>query len=270
MTCVNCIEMKTNHFAMIGLNGGLYFIDLFNSERQVRNIAITDKTFRGGIRISDNIIALTSNKVALGGEDLLIFFNSEKKNKNNNNSYKKISREIEGYSFTLNTNGLALMEMEKEKVKYKILICTCKKYLPGQKNGILLVNPQLDEYKKVVDDFYDTGEFEVYCICPLLQHSGGEWNIKTNYFLIGGFNNEKYIGQIKLYKVIPADKPCNTKIEFLQDIEFEKNDNFGGFEGPISCIIQSSYYGNIIATCYDGNIYKLSSPDLSFYMKNKK
>ena len=162
------------------------------------------------------------------------------------------------------------MEMEKEKVKYKILICTCKKYLPGQKNGILLVNPQLDEYKKVVDDFYDTGEFEVYCICPLLQHSGGEWNIKTNYFLIGGFNNEKYIGQIKLYKVIPADKPCNTKIEFLQDIEFEKNDNFGGFEGPISCIIQSSYYGNIIATCYDGNIYKLSSPDLSFYMKNKK
>ena len=270
MTCVNCIEMKTNHFAMIGLNGGLYFIDLFNSERQVRNIAITDKTFRGGIRISDNIIALTSNKVALGGEDLLIFFNSEKKNKNNNNSYKKISREIEGYSFTLNTNGLALMEIEKEEVKYKILICTCKKYLPDQKNGILLVNPQLDEYKKVVDDFYDTGEFEVYCICPLLQHSGGEWNIKTNYFLIGGFNNEKYIGQIKLYKVIPANKPFNTKIEFLQDIEFEKNDNFGGFEGPISCIIQSSYYGNIIATCYDGNIYKLSSPDLSFYMKNKK
>ena len=265
MTCVNCIEMKPYHFAIFGLDGGLFFPDLFKDENQgeVPHFIITQKTFRGGIRIKDNIVALTSNKVALHGEDILIFYNSEKRNKNNT-----ISHSIRGYSFTLTTNGLALMPKEKVENKYQILICACTKYLPDQRNGILLVNPQFED-RNVEDPFYDTGEFEVYCICPIIKVIGQE-NIETNFFLVGGFDNEKYEGKIRLYKVIYNDKAYKTKIEYLQDIEFELNDKFGGFEGPISCITQSTYYGNILVSCYDGNVYKLSNPDLSFYENDKK
>ena len=259
ITCVNCIEMEPNHFAMIGLNGGLYFLDLLNEDKEVQNLTISKKTLRGGIRINDNLIALTSNKIGLNGEDKLIFFNSQIKENN------QISHEISGYSFTFNTNGLALMPRENVDVKNKILICACTKYLPDQKNGILLVNPQLEDKKDVQEPFYDTGDFEVFCICPIFEIVDEE-RIDTEFFLVGGFDNEKYIGSIKLYKVIYSSKAFNIKIEYLQDIEFEKNDEFEGFEGAVSCIIQSTYTGNILATCYDGNIYKLSKPNLSFYM----
>ena len=258
ITCVNCIEMEPNHFAMIGLNGGLYFFELFNEVEEVKNITISRKTLRGGIRIKDNLIALTSNKVAHNGEDKLIFFNSQSIDNN------KISHEITDYSFTFNTNGLALMPRENVDVDNKILICACTKYLPDQRNGILLVNPQLDDKEDVKNPFYDTGDFEVHCICPILEIADEECK-DTEFFLVGGFDNEKYIGKIKLFKVIYSNKAFNTKIEYLQDIEFEINDDFEGFQGPLSCIIQSSN-GNILATCYDGNVYKLSSPDLSFYM----
>ena len=267
MTCVNCIEMKPYHFAIFGLDGGLFFPDLFKDENQgeVPHYIISQKTFRGGIRIKDNIVALTSNKVVLHGEDILIFYNSEKRNKNN-----PISHSIKGHSFTLTTNGLALMPKEKIGNKNQILICACTKYLPDQKNGILLVNPQFEDKKDVENPFYDTGDFEVYCICPIFKVIGQENIMETNFFLVGGFDNEKYEGKIQLYKVIYSHKAYETKIEYLQDIVFEINDNFGGFEGPISCITQSTYYGNILVSCYDGNVYKLSNPDLSFYENDRK
>ena len=265
ISCVNCIEMKPYHYVMVGLDGGIYFPGIFKNDNngEIVHSYITQKTLRGGIRIKDNLVALTSNKVMLHGEDLLIFYNSEKRNKAN-----IISHSIPGYSFTLNTNGLALMPKEKVEDKKQILICACTKYLPDQKNGILLVNPQIEEQTDIKDPFYDTEEFEVNCICPLIKVLEEYNNKETNFFLAGGFDNEKYEGKIKLYKVIFSDQTYKTRIEYLQDIEFEKNDKFEGFEGPISCITQSSYYGNILVSCYDGNVYLLSNPDLSFYENN--
>ena len=46
--------------------------------------------------------------------------------------------------------------------------------------------------------------------------------------------------------------------------------NFNGFNGPISSIIQSSLNGNIIVTCFDGNIYLLTPPNLDYYLSKDK
>ena len=81
------------------------------------------------------------------------------------------------YSFIFTNHGLALMNFRKDKeeqnnnvnYKNKILLCACKKYLSHQKNGILLVNIQPNE-KQVENPFYDTGDFEVYCFCPLFKN----------------------------------------------------------------------------------------------------
>jgi hypothetical protein len=66
--------------------------------------------------------------------------------------------------------------------------------------------------------------------------------------------------------------PTEVGIEFLQDIEFKKDreKKFLGFNGAISSIIQSEKYLNILATCYDGNDYLLSPPNLEYYLDEKK
>ena len=59
--------------------------------------------------------------------------------------------------------------IKKKDGENKVLLCACKKYIKDQKNGILLVNPQLGENKEIKNPFYDTGDYEVYCICPILN-----------------------------------------------------------------------------------------------------
>ena len=93
--------------------------------------------------------------------------------------------------------------------------------------------------------------------------------------MVGGFDNEKSEGLIKLFRIFYEEKineemykAYHAKCEFLQDIVFDKNEDFEGFEGPISCIIQSKLYKNILVTCYDGKVYALSSPNLSFYINS--
>ena len=148
--------------------------------------------------------------------------------------------------------------------KNKILLCACKKYSPQQKNGILLVNPQLEDNLEVINPFYDTDYFEVFCFCQLFINKN---NIKyNNFFLVGGFDNEKAEGVIKLYKLIKEERTCNTKIEFILDIVFESNGNFEGFELPISSIIQSKKTGNIIISSWDGKIYLLTPVHLDFFL----
>ena len=50
-----------------------------------------------------------------------------------------------------------------------------------------------------------------------------------------------------------------NNIEYLQNIEF-------GFEGAFNSIIQSEKYGNILASCYDGNIYLFIKINLDIYL----
>jgi len=269
----SCIQMKENSFAIIGQNNSFFFIDLFNSQNIIIKpfSIVSGKSYIGSIKINQNIIAITSNKVQNYGEDKLIFYNTDK---------KKISREIKGPSFTSGTNGLALMPREETKAKNKILLCACTKYMNDQKNGIYLANPQLEDNKEVNNPFYDTGNFEVFCFCPILlinpdndlEEKGKEKKIiDTDFFFVGGFNVDKKEGEIKLFKVIYSEKAYNNKIEFVQDIKFERNKDFAGFEGAISCIkqIKKEKSGNILVTCYSGKVYLLTKPNLDFYKKTK-
>ena len=291
---LNCLEIKDSNYICLGYKGVDQYFDLF-SGNYVKKNNITNIPCFNSIKISENIIALVSNTIFPGGKDILLFYNTKT---------KKIS-EIKGYSFVLSQNGLALMQKEEieEKINEKkkkrkkknknikengikmnrILLCACKKYNLEQKNGILITNAELSNNKIINNPFYDTEYFEVHCICPIsiIKNNNENYdnidqeykkNIKikdTEYFLVGGFDEEKGEGKIRLYKLIFDGEVYDTKIEFLQDIEFLEDENFGSFEGPINCIIQSKITGNIIINCYNGEIFILTKPNIDYYLENE-
>ena len=148
-----------------------------------------------------------------------------------------------------------------------------KKYIKNQKNGILLVIIKEQNYNEIEisSNFYPTGNFEVYCICPLFKiqkkeiFKDGE-NSDTNYFLVGGLALDKSKGMIKLYKVNYGIEYNQTKIEFIQDIILGNME----FKGAVSCIIQSSKEGDILVSCWDGNVYLFGNRNIDYYLENDK
>jgi hypothetical protein len=50
------------------------------------------------------------------------------------------------------------------------------------------------------------------------------------------------------------------------------NNEFKGFQGAISSMIQSDMFGNILIACWDGNIYLMNPPNINYYLEldNKK
>ena len=169
------------------------------------------------------------------------------------------------------------MPRKEVNCKNRILLCACKKYIDDQKNGIYLANPQLEDKQGINNPFYDTGNFEVFCFCPILivnpdnfilEKRKKKKIIDTDYFFVGGFNLDKGEGEIKLFKVIYSEKASDNKIEFVQDIEFERNKEFTGFEGAISSIIQAKIEidGNILISCNNGKVYLLTMPNLDYYL----
>ena len=297
---INFFEIKKNSYIISGSNICMHVLDLFNNNNNsVKKNIIESKSYFGGIKINENTIALTSNSLKEGGEDKIIFYNEKS---------KRILNEIEGYSHSISPNGLAIIQTEKIIMKNenpqkskknrkkknknkntneaneksdneKILLCACKRYRKKEENGILLINPQIQENKNVEHFFYNTGNFEPYCFCQILIVENNNKNLdniddeykknikikETYYFLVGGLDEEKRRGVIKLYKVNFNEKSYNKKLEYLQDIEL---DEF--FEGPINCIIQSRTSGNILATCYNGNIYLFSMPNINFYLNEEE
>ena len=269
-----CFEMRENNYLMAGLHGVIYYINFFGNKTEVEQIKISEKTYKGGIKLNENIVVLSSNNVIPEGEDKLIFFNSKT---------KKITEGNNKYSFTVNEHNMSLINIGKKNSNNKILLCACKKYLQNQKNGILLVNPQLGENKDIINPFYDTGYFEVNCFCPIFNVINKNENdfeecidedykknidvYDTNFFFVGGYDQLKRKGGIKLYQIISGGKTANTKIIFLQNIEFYNcNNNFEGISEQIKCMIQSKITGNIIVTCADGKIFLFTKPNLELYI----
>ena len=112
----------------------------------------------------------------------------------------------------------------------------------------------------------------------------------TDYFLVGGFDKNKSKGLIKLFKLVYDETNYNKinyiKIQYMQDINFyneytqviNQNENnnrneiiFKGFRKPISSIIQSknisNNIGDILITCFDGNVYSFNCPNIDLYLK---
>ena len=253
-----CIEIKNNNH-IICSNKGLYQItDMFSKIIFTKSTLINKEVFINGIKINKTV-ALTSNNILKGGENKISFYNFLK---------KKIVKEIKGYSFATSPNGLTLMPGEGSSSESRTLLCACKKIKKCQKNGILIVNTQ-----SLNEIFYNTGNFEVNCFCPLFIKSKrnlifetNERLNETNYFLVGGYYKKKGKGIMKLYKLNRNQNNENT-IEFVQDINIKKKNEFNGFNYPISCIKQSTKNGKIIVSCLDGSIYLFSSPNLEMNLK---
>lgn len=266
-----CFEMRENNYVMAGLHGAIYYINFFGNKAEVEQIKISEKKYKGGIKLNENIVVLSSNNVIPEGEDKLIFFNAKT---------KKITEGNNKYSFAVNEHNMSLINIGKKNSNDKILLCACKKFLKEQKNGILLVNPQLGENEDIINPFYDTGYFEVNCFCPIFNVINKNENdledidedykknidvYDTNFFLVGGYDQLKRKGGIKLYQIISGNKTANTKIKFLQNIEVYNN-NFEGIDEQIKCMIQSKITGNIIVTCANGKIILFTKPNLELYI----
>ena len=236
---------------------------------------LKDIATKSMIKINEYVLAIKSNKIISKGKDTLIFFNRSSKKEMDN-------IKINGnYSFSYTANGLVVMPKERERKekennnKNKVLLCACKKYIKNQKNGILLVNikEKPDNEIEISSHFYPTYKFEVYCFCPLLKikkntiFKEGDI-IDTDYFLVGGFDLNRCRGMIKLYKVNYGQKYNKTTIEYIQDIIF--SDKFKGFKGAVSCITQSSREGDILVSCWDGNVYLFGNIDIDYYLENDK
>ena len=215
---------------------------IINSGNVDRCRIIKDIEYMGLIQINNNFIALTSNSNLPRGEDKLVIFNIE-------NSSKK--KEIVGCSFIISSNGLAVLIPETNNNNNgnnsndnnnnnnniwdeRYLICACKKYSDKQQNGILFINASNDEFKS---NFIDTGDFEVYCFCQIMERPLNATTtinnldeptviddpvVPTDFFLVGGFDQMRGEGLIKLYKLIDDENIKQKKIKFLQDIEFKK------------------------------------------------
>ena len=266
-TIQSIFKLKNNCIA-IGGTGIILIENFFDTTKPLNIFNIIDKNYRGGIQINKFLFAFTSNSNIPNGEDKLIIYNYKR---------KAIVKSIEEYSFIVSSNGLCLIDNKIDE-NNKILICACKKYYPQQKNGILLINLEINDDLKIQKFFYDTDDFEVNCFCQIcnvdnnnaigedITHKENIEIYKTEFVLVGGFNEEKGEGVIKLYK-IKNNESNIEKLEFLQDIQFEINDNFNGFENSINCITQSNITGNIIITCWDGKTYLLNPPNIDFYLE---
>ena len=260
-----CLNLKKT--TIICTENGIFNIEnLFGKILLENKYKINDKNYWGGIKINQNIVAFTSNEILPNGNDEIIIYNINSKNNIDI---------IKGCSFILSQDNLAIMS--RKKTNNKILLCACKKYKKSQKNGILLLKLKIDNIVKIFERFYDTGNFEVYCFCPIIIREKSNNNIildkkdykveDTKYFFVGGLDRNKKKGLIKLYQV-KYKKPFKyTKIEYIQNIKPKKciiddSKHFNGFKGPITCIKQSLKQETILVTCLDGSVFLLTIPNI--------
>ena len=270
--CNFILEVRKNNYIVCGNKGVYIYYDLFSKIVGTRNIIILKEAYTGGIILSDDLFALTSNEIVKNGANKLIIYNIKS---------KKIQFELKGYSFIPSCNGLSIMQREepktiKETKSYsKTLLCACKKIKTSQKNGILLVNINSENKINISSSFYDTGNFEVYCFCPLIKEDknaklrffeNNYFSIKTDYFLVGGYDSNRNRGMIKLYKLKYNENNEVINIEYIQEIKPEKRREFEGFKKPISCMIQSKKDGKILITSWDGNVYLFSNPKFESFL----
>ena len=235
-------DMDCKKIIKIDKNNYLYIFE--------NNYTFPTGHFINSIKINDDVIVLSSNSIIKGGENILIFYDINKK--------KKLY-EIFDFSFSLYLNCFALIE--NKRIDHNlVLLCVCQKYFCFQKNGILLIiinnKAKIDEplYK-----FYDTKTFKIDCICPLKKiDNNNKIFINTNdaiitsteYFLVGGSENNK--GKIKLFKVLFHDNIKDTEISYIKEIIFNEQNIL---QSSISSITQLKRNNNILVSCNDGNSF---------------
>ena len=261
----NIIEISHEDYIINNKKGGFIVQDLFSSSANI--IQKTLKySYKVGLKIDEQNSIFTSNEIIHNGKNRLIIYEMNK---------NEIKYELEGYSFSLSQNSLLLIENNNNVNNNKILICACKKYDYHKnyfnKNGLLLLNINYNYHQYINDIFYDTGDYEPFCFCPIkLVYNNGvhKKEYKTNYFFVGGFDKAKRLGIIKLYKIIFEYKKEDTRIEFIQDLILgnNKNEDYYRFNGAVTCIVQTKEKGNFLISCTNGKIYLFTSPNINYFL----
>ena len=262
LSCTGCFEVKNNNYIVIG-EKGIFHFDSLNIRYNFLYYNINKTPFGGCIKINDDYIVLTSNSILQNeGEDLLCIYDT---------NIKRFIHKLY-YSFTVGVNGLILMDIiqENNNKNKQLILCACKKYTESQKNGIVIIDTNIGEKKRLINTFNETNDFEVSCFCPLRIKKDNKM-IPTNFFLAGGLEEEKKCGVIKLYKVqYNEESHDKIKIEFLQDVEIENNDKFQGLNGDIVCMMQSHRNGKIFISLSDGQLALFSEPNLDYYLQENQ
>ena len=258
--CSGCYEKKNGEkieYVVIGEKGIYHFNDFPSIKiekkidyEKIINYKKDERNYKGSIKINDNILALTSNSVLPKGEDILVFYDMNKKEIIKDNK-------IQNFSFVNGVNGLIIMDLEKEDKK--VLLCACKAYTTNQTNGILLINIEIKEKIETNNIYKDTGSFEVNCLCKIDVNENNH-----NYFFIGGLDIDKGEGMIKLCELIYKNN--EFKIDILDDI-FSDDEASDLFKSSINNIVQSKNSGKIIVSCMDGKVYSFSKPNINDYLE---
>ena len=90
--------------------------------------------------------------------------------------------------------------------------------------------------------------------------------IDSEYFFVCGFDLNKKMELIKIYKINDKGKFDTIEIEYIQDVIFEKEN----FKSPITSITQSRISGNILVTCLNGNGFLFGRPQIDSFYDIKK
>ena len=91
--------------------------------------------------------------------------------------------------------------------------------------------------------------------------------------MVGGYDNHKREGLIKLYEIIYNKDIQKIKLEYIQDIQIDKiikkeySKEFKGYKGPIYFIEQSTANEDILISSYDKNICLFCQPYLDILKK---
>jgi len=262
----NIILIKENEFIICSHESIIYSKNLFSNIHKNDKITIYEKSYIGGILINNNLIALTSNSLLSNGEDKLLIYDIPK---------EKYVINIVGYSFAISQNNLSLINIPEiykiDQENYIILLCACKKYTKCQKNGILLVIINLDKNVIKYKEFYKTNNFEVFSFCPIERYDNSIFEpkkieiIDKQYILVGGLDSSKKKGLIKLFKINFRKKIDGIKIEYIQDVAFEKSFKR---KGSITSIYQNIKNGKIYVIFSDGNMSSFSPPKIGIKENN--
>ena len=231
------------------------------------NNKINDNSESGYIKLNFNAItkidedgdlyAFVSNDIYDNSQNKLVFYYESSNFKTQ--VFDGTEAEKGKLSFNIGNNALFKIDIDANN---KLLLCACKSYVPGYKNGILIIKieikrDKIENYSTKHYKFDDTFDFEVNCFCKIYENKEKSFS----YILVGGFEVEKRRGMVKLYKI--SYKGENIKLEFVQDAI----EDYFDFCGLIDNIVRpDDKKRSIIISCFPGTDYEFNLPKNDDYI----
>ena len=235
-------------------NLGLFHLKGINDKKALQIKLNSEEKYIGIIKLTDNIYAFSSNSIYNKGKNVLSIYNINKQN-SEPQIINDLHLETGQYSFNTNNNSLYLINIDNTN---ELLLCACKSYNLGSKNGIMLSKLNTNKFpiKLISLEFYDTEDFEISCFCSVYENK----DRRFVYVLVGGFESDKKRGMVKLYKIYHDVNDDRVKLEYIQDA-IENSENNVEFDGTINNIIRpKEKKRDVIVSCYKGSNYLFKLP----------